>query len=443
MSGQGAYKPTRLARDILLALWMILILSTADVDGWKNLRKKGFNKKILYNVGVKVGGGIANQAIGIAGKGSRKLFTTYAVNFANPTLALMTDDELERTRLYAPDIIRNISFILPKIGDDQWTQANELSNIPGSAYVIQGAGVMRYSFPFNDTGDTNVRTDDGQVIVMDSWNVTRFFAIIDDACTLTSLAAVNGETTYNNSGFDEDDYGRPSAISAGESTIEYACASETKKIEISFDSPLSICEMAPSGNAFASFVIDQEWYKQYVSEFGDSLKIYSLSYGGDPYLLGCKGSQSVEPAEQCDNAMTEVLSAGSMEKINCSIFISPENTSVDTENIPSYPTPADVMRYEAHESIINIQDNTLATHPFFTSPTQISDYCDSDAYINDELVHTKNTIIHEALRRLFVNHAYIAGFMDPDSKVCFKVTAAEEGGNRLQPTDGYIFAEDF
>lgn len=367
---------------LLLAI-MVTHMVIEPVDAAFKLKSIRGTLKSLGPKALRIPRGIMRQGIKVFGKHFNKMAMQYKL--APDTMTLMTPQELAKTKLSAPQVVYNVSFIIPKISDEQWVESSELENLPGNGYVLNGEAVLRTTYPFNDTGDTAIHTEYGERVVMDTWNITRFYALLPQDCTLTSTNEITGEIGYNNSIFGEDDEGRPSTQSAGTAQAQIACLAVSKSVDVEFDTPLSICEMDTESNSFATYILYQEWYKQLISEYGDVFKVFSLSTGGPSYLLGCKGSQRIINNDACENADSEVMTSGGIEiaKTNCSVYADPDKPGpVTTEDLPSYPPPEEIPFYPVEPILINVQPEVVRDLPLFVNQHNYLS-CYAHEYIKD------------------------------------------------------------
>lgn len=354
----------------------------------------GFHKPL----GVQIKGGVFGQSARVFGKWRRKIGMRFGVTTKpiRDQLLLMNEGELRRTRLNAPDVVTNVTMIFDKIADMQWKESSDVDNLPINAYTTsEGEAAVRYTPPFNDTGDIGVKTIFGGEVIGDSWNTTRFFILVHSSCTVTSLDELAGSMPYNETGFGTDDYDRQSFVKGGSSDIQIFCTDPDKLNTLSLDVPLSICEMDPAGNAFATFVLYQTWYQQIVENYGEQFKVFSASYSGESYLLGCKGAQRIVDPAICERAQSIINSdtpgAGEepdplppdaqygfqnrspdalTDQVTCSPFLNPEEEGVETYDIPNYPAFTDEVEIHSYEPVLiqlNIQNQEMQAQPLITS----------------------------------------------------------------------------
>ena len=283
---------------------------------------------------------------------SRKMFARWRNIFTgNRNLEYMTHDELKRSSVGAPIVFRDLIIVLPKIDNERWVNANDPVNLPLSGYYKSGSGALKIHYPYNDTGDSTVQLTSGTRIIQNTWNVTRFFMFVPIDCSLTSTPTIVGQRSYNETGFGEDDYGRPSVEPTGESLLEMTCAGVEEIQAYGFDQPIKVCEMSPNTNAFAEHVIETDWFGGIREEFGYT-KVYSASIGGPDYLLGCRGAQRVVDTQMCDNAVDLIQQASNAEiglNGQCRVELAPDvpdpdrpgnmipPPAVQSEDLPAFP----------------------------------------------------------------------------------------------------------
>ena len=279
--------------------------------------------------------------------------------------------------------IRNITIILDKIPSNIWKEADLEENLPMSTYIIPGESTVRINYPYNDTGETTVETKEGFKVLIDTWNITRFYMMIDDDCTLAAVSKVTGSKPYNATIFGSDGYGRPSITPTGDSTATFVCEGDSITTTMEFDSPLQICEMDPADNPFAPWILEAEWYKYLVGEYGDTFKIFSLSLSGNDYLLGCKGAQRLVEPRMCERAASQLaLGAGGNISYFCSVDLNPNKTNVTTEDLPNYPPLPTFPNYVEQFRTLYVQPQSVGDIPIITndSPTMI-ERCQSTSYM--------------------------------------------------------------
>ena len=393
--------------------------------GWLTRQAKGIFQQSVAQ-GIQITGGILSQGLQVAGKRANKILLDVTTSTAN--LDLMTDDELKRTSVSIPFILRNITFVMPKISgpcnsgssDCQWSQASELKNLPLNAYVREGAGTIRVTYPFNDTGDATVVTADGATIVQNSWNVSRFFILVDNECIITSTSEVYGELNYNQSAFGEDDFDRPSMKPAGKASLQYACTDHEKTLEFAMDSPLQVCEIDLSDNPFATFILSQDWYREQVALYGDTFKVFSATVGGDAYLAGCKGAQRLPNSEMCLNARSELEQSSHSDntpQFECSVQVQGKEVT-DVADIPSYPDNPEIAYYTGgiKRTLFVATPHMLET-PLLVTGAYEDDLCLPERYMED--IYNTSTIrsIYEELRNVLTPEKF--KFINTAFKFCY------------------------
>ena len=300
-----------------------------------------------------------------------------------PRLDFMTEEELLETSVNAPMAIRNITIILDKIPSNIWKEADLEENLPMSTYIIPGESTVRINYPYNDTGETTVETKEGFKVLIDTWNITRFYMMIDDDCTLAAVSKVTGSKPYNATIFGSDGYGRPSITPTGDSTATFVCEGDSITTIMEFDSPLQICEMDPADNPFAPWILEAEWYKYLVGEYGDTFKIFSLSLSGNDYLLGCKGAQRLVEPRMCERAASQLaLGAGANISYFCSVDLNPNKTNVTTEDLPNYPPLPKFPSYIEQFRTLYVQPQSVGDIPIITNDGDVmKERCQSTSYM--------------------------------------------------------------
>ena len=364
----------RIALLLIVLLTGVALLPPLSEAIYKQKTKRGI-KNPIKNFGMKISKGLTNAGVSIIGRNGRKILTDFTTNFLPTSFELLTRRELELTQHYGASILKNVSFIFPKIDNHEWSESSQSHLLPANGFITANQGEFTYSFPFNDTGDSAVEIANRQGrILLQTWNSTQFQVITPPECFMTGTSTITGDYGFNNTGLGTDDYGRPSNQLGGYSFINMACNDvPTDQFSISLDQPYQICELDPTNQGFASYILSQTWYRQYAATFGDP-RVFSLSKGGDQFLLGCKGTANMPPPTMCEDALSGIEQDSNLcdddtagvgveecsDSISCKIP-GPFNTA----DLPTYEEPDPFYtEEEAYRFDIDVTNDYALSHAF-------------------------------------------------------------------------------